>query len=153
MKSPLNIFLLSVLFFSGFFSKTNAQILQTRDQVISEYGEPFCSGTAENGDSYLFYKIPVTTANSGSYEQRKVLFFKTFGDGTETCYKWKIIEPSSETAHNIASFTRNLVQTGDTEWKDYGKGILYSIRQGKGVCKITATFDNSPAMVKVYKVN
>lgn len=134
------------------FAQTNqAQILQTRSEIMETYGSPFCSGTSENDESYLFYKIPVTTENSGTYHQRKVFLFKKSDNGEEICFKWKILEPATETNFNILSFNRNLVQTGEREWKDYGKGIVYKLEEKKGVCKITANFENEADLVKVYK--
>src|SRR5690606_27165150 len=92
--------------------QVQAQILQTQSEVIKEYGEPFSSGVTKKGENYLFYKIPITTKSSGTYNQGKVLYFKTGEDGTETCYKFKVIEPNTETASNEASFTRHLVEVG-----------------------------------------
>lgn len=152
MKTRTQIFIGITLLFFMFSFEINAQILQTRSELIETYGTPFSASITEEGEHYLFYKIPVTTANSGTYLQRKVLYFK--GDGADaTCYKWKIIEPSSETRSNISSFKENLVQTGDMEWKDHGKGIVYKVKEFNGVCKITASYDSEVALAKVYKVN
>lgn len=147
-----NIKLLGIVLMFLIFNQTaDAQILQTRSDVIKSYGTPFSSGVTKSGDNYLFYKIPVTTKTSGTYEQRRVLFFKENENGTQICYKFKIIEPSSETAYNIFSFTRNLVQIDDNQWKDYGKGIIYELKEKNGVCKITAWYDNEVGLAKVYK--
>ena len=152
MKTRIQLFVGVTLLFLMFSLETSAQILQTRSELIETYGTPFSAGITEEGEHYLFYKIPVTTVNSGTYLQRKVLFFKG-DDADATCYKWKIIEPSTETRFNISSFKENLVQTGNMEWKDYGKGIVYKVKEFNGVCKITASYDNEVALAKVYKVN
>ena len=145
-------FLLGIgIMFLFLIPKAEAQILQTQSEVIKEYGEPFSSGVTKKGENYLFYKIPITTSSSGSYNQGKVLYFRTGEDGTETCYKFKIIEPTTETAYNEASFTRDLVQVGDREWKDFAKGIIYKLEEVKGVCKITAWYENEVGLAKVYK--
>lgn len=138
------------LFFFLQFS-LSGQILQSKTEILKNYGEPFSEGVTRNGENYLFYKIPVTTKNSGTYEQRRVLFLTKGEDGTETCYRWKIIEPSSETHFNISSFSRDLVQIGELQWKDFAKGIVYEVKEVKGVCKITAWYDNNVDLVKVYK--
>lgn len=154
MKTQLKLWISTGLFLFLFAPLADAQILQSRDQVIKEYGEPFCQGVTETGDSYLYYKIPTTTKTSGKYLQRKVLFFKKFKDGTETCYKWKIIEPSSEAGVNISSFSRQLVQLDDLKWKDHDKGIIYGMQVNSEVCKITAQYDEgNAALARVYKVN
>lgn len=155
MKTQIKNWLCTGLVLFLFAPFADAQILQSRDQVIKEYGEPFCQGVTENGDNYLYYKIPVSTETSGQYLQRKVLYFKEFRDGTQTCYKWKIIEPSTEAGYNISSFTRQLVQLEDMKWKDYGKGIIYGMEVNSEVCKITAQYDEGDtALAKaVYKVN
>lgn len=154
MRTQLKLWICTGLFLFLFAPIASAQILQSRDQVIKEYGEPFCQGITDNGDSYLYYKIPMSTKTSGNYLQRKVLFFKEFRDGTQTCYKWKIIEPSSEASVNISSFTRQLVQLDDLKWKDYDKGILYGMEVNSEVCKITAQYDEGDAaLARVYKVN
>ncbi len=95
-----------------------AQILQTHNDIIDTYGTPFYEGVTENGEKFLYYKIPVKTKTSGLYTQRKVMFLKRSEDGTEICYKWKVLEPSSELKLNKISFKRNLVQIGDKKWKD-----------------------------------
>lgn len=152
MKKNFISFIGIVLFFLFSSQIVDAQILQTRSEIIETYGTPFHSGISEEGENYLYYKFPVTTENSGTYHQRRVLFFKKFDNGSDTCYKWKILEPSTETTSNISSFTRNLVQIGDMEWKDYGKGIVYKVETVHGVCSITAWFDNKVELAKVYKM-
>ncbi len=145
-------FLLGIgIMFLFLIPTAEAQILQTQSEVIKEYGTPFSSGVTKKGENYLFYKIPITTKTSGTYNQGKIIYFKTDKDGTETCYKFKIIEPSTETAFNEISFNRDLVQIADRQWKDYGKGIVYTLEEVKGICKITAWYDNSVDLVKVYK--
>lgn len=145
-------FLLGIgIMFLFLIPTAEAQILQSQNEVIKEYGTPFSSGVTKSGENYLFYKIPVTTKTSGTYNQGKVMYFKTGVDGTETCYKFKVIEPKTETAFNEASFTRDLVQVGDREWKDHAKGIIYKLEEVKGVCKITAWYDNEVGLAKVYK--
>ncbi len=128
-----------------------AQILQEKGDVIKEYGEPFSAGVTKSGENYLFYKMPVTTKASGTYNQGRVLYFKTFSDGSEVCYKFKVVEPISETIYNITSFTRDLVQIEDMQWKDYARGIVYNIKEVKGVCLITAEYDNEVSLAKVVK--
>lgn len=152
MKKNYKIFLGLGLLMLMFSHSLNAQILQTKSEIIKSYGTPFCSGIAENGDNYMYYKFPVTTDNSGTYNQRRVLFLKKGEDGVETCYKMKILEPSSETAHNISSFTRNLVNTGENQWTDHAKGIVYKVEDKRGICSITAWYDNQVGLAKVYKL-
>ena len=152
MKTKIQLFIGITLLFFMFNLESSAQILQTKSEIIKTYGTPFSAGITEDGEHYLFYKIPVTTANSGTYLQRRVMYFNG-ENADDTCYKWKIIEPSSETRFNISSFKENLVQTGDMEWKDYGKGIVYKVKEFNGLCKITASYDNEVALAKVYKVN
>lgn len=134
-----------------FSHSLNAQILQTRSEIMESYGTPFCSGIANNGDSYMYYKFPITTKSSGTYNQRRVIFLKKGDDGVETCYKMKILEPASETAQNIFSFTRDLVNTGENQWTDHAKGIIYKVEEKRGVCSITAWYDNQAGLAKVYK--
>jgi hypothetical protein len=153
MKTKFKTLLgLGLLFFIFSFT-ADAQILESRSDIIETYGTPFCSGISENGDSYLYYKYPVTTKNSGTFDQRKVLFFKKNDKGDEICYKWKILEPSTETKYNIFSFSRDLVQTDEMQWKDFGKSIIYDLEEKNGICKITASYDNEVSLVKTYKVN
>lgn len=152
MKTKFTLFTAAGLLFLIFGQAADAQILQTRSEVIETLGTPFSSGISEAGETYLYYKTPVRTKTSGTYNQRKVLFFKKFEDGNETCYKWQILEPSSEAKQNMLSFTRNLVQIGDMQWKDYGKGIVYTMELVKGVCSITAKYDEEVALAKVYKM-
>lgn len=152
MKTHFKLLLATGLLFFTFTTSTNAQILQTQEEIIETYGEPFSSGISKQGEKYMFYKIPVTTEASGTYNQGWVLYLKTFSDGSEVCHKFKIVEPTSETIYNINSFNRDLVQTDDMRWKDYAKGITYTLKEVKGVCLITAEYDNEVNLAKVYKL-
>ena len=134
------------------FQTADAQIFQTRSEIIETHGTPFYAGVTDKGENYLFYKIPITTESSDTYHQRRILYFKKSQDGTETCYKWKILEPSTETKLNATSFKENLVQVDQNTWKDYGKGIVYEMEVNNRVCSITAWYDNEVAIAKIYKV-
>lgn len=153
MKTKIQLLICSGLFLFLFAPVAEAQILQTREQVLESYGEPFSSGVSRSGENYMFYKVPVKTETSGTFYQCKVLYFKPFANGSETCYKWKIIEPASEAPDNISSFTRQLVQLDDLKWKDFDKGIIYEMEVGEKACKIIAKYDGEAALAKVYKVN
>lgn len=152
MKTHFKLLLATGLLFFLFIPGINSQILQTQEEIIKTYGEPFSSGISKNGENYLFYKIPVTTEASGTYNQGWVLYLKTFSNGSEVCYKFKIVEPTSETIYNINSFNRDLVQTDDMRWKDHARGITYTVKEVKGVCLITAEYDNDVSLAKVYKL-
>ena len=151
MKKKFQIIAGIAILFLFLIPEAKAQILQSKSDVIKEYGEPFSEGISKSGENYLFYKIPITTKASGTYHQGKVLYFKTFSDGNELCYKFKVVEPKSETIYNITSFNRDLVQTDELQWKDFARGITYGVKEVKGVCLITAEFDNEVSLAKVYK--
>lgn len=151
MKTKFQFITGVALMFLFLIPGAQAQILQEKSDVIKEYGEPFSAGVTKSGENYLFYKMPVTTRASGTYNQGRVLYFKTFSDGSEVCYKFKVVEPTSETIYNVTSFTRDLVQIEDMQWKDYAKGIVYNIKEVKGVCLITAEYDNEVSLAKVVK--
>jgi len=151
MKAKFTIWTGIGLVFFLFGQPTEAQILQSKSEVIEVYGTPFSSGTTKKGENYLYYKIPMTTKSSGTYNQGKVMFFKKEENGNEYCYRFKVLEPSSETLYNITSFNRDLVQTGESEWKDFARGITYHLEEDNGVCKIQAWYDNEVDLVRVYK--
>ncbi len=152
MKKKFQFIVGIAIMFLFLIPGAEAQILQTQEEIIETYGEPFSSGISKKGEKYLFYKIPVTTEASGSYNQGWVLYLKTFSDGSDVCYKFKIVEPTSETIYNITSFNRDLVQTDDMRWKDYARGITYTVKEVKSVCLITAEYDNEVSLAKVYKL-
>lgn len=152
MKTFLKSGLGALFIFLSFQPVASAQILQTYSEIVEMYGAPFYEGITENGEKILYYKIPMRTETSGIYNQRKVMFLKKADDGTEVCYKWKVLEPSSELKLNITSFNRNLVQIGDRKWKDYGKSIVYELEKVNGVCAITAWYDSKVELAKVYKL-
>lgn len=152
MKTHFKLLLATGLLFFIFIAGINAQILQTQEEIIETYGEPFSSGISKQGEKYLFYKIPVTTEASGTYNQGWVLYLKTLSSGSEVCYKFKIVEPTSETIYNINAFNRDLVQADDMKWKDHARGITYTVKEVKGVCLITAEYNNEVSLAKVYKL-
>jgi len=151
MKTSFQFIVSLAILFLFVLPQAQSQILQTQEDVIKEYGEPFSSGVTKSGENYLFYKMPVTTKASGTYNQGRVMYFKTFKDGSEVCYKFKVVEPTSETNYNVTSFTRDLVQTDERQWRDFARGIVYNIKEVKGICLITAEFDNDVSLAKVYK--
>ncbi len=151
MKAKFTLWIGIGLIFLIFGQAAEAQILQTKSEVMEIYGTPFYSGTTEKGENYLYYKIPMKTKTSGTYDQGRVLFFEKDEKGIEYCYRFKILEPSSETIYNITAFNRDLVQTGESEWKDFAKGIIYQLKEDNGVCKIQARYDNEVGLVRVYK--
>ena len=152
MKKKFQFIVGIAIMFLFLIPGAEAQILQTQEEIIETYGEPFSSGISKKGEKYLFYKIPVTTEASGTYNQGWVLYIKTFSNGSEICYKFKIVEPTSETIYNINSFNRDLVQTDDMKWKDHARGITYTVKEVKGVCLITAEYENDVSLAKVYKL-
>ncbi len=152
MKKKFQFIVGIAIMFLFLIPGADAQILQTQEEIIETYGEPFSSGISKQGENYLFYKIPVTTEASGTYNQGWVLYIKTFSNGSEICYKFKIVEPTSETIYNINSFNRDLVQTDDMKWKDHARGITYTVKEVKGVCLITAEYENDVSLAKVYKL-
>ena len=110
MKTKFHFIVVFGILLMFLITGAEAQILQSKGDVIEEYGEPFSAGITKSGENYLFYKMPVTTKASGTYNQGRILYFKTFSNGDEVCYKFKIVEPTSETIYNITSFTRDLVK-------------------------------------------
>ena len=117
------------------------QILQTRSDIIKEYGYDYESGVTDDGTKYIYYDKEVTTEQSGKYTQCKAIYFTKLDDGTEICKFWRILEPKSETNPNVSYMKKNFVEVDYMKWKDYETGILYKIEVEEGLCITTAWYD------------
>ena len=117
------------------------QLFQTRSEIIKEHGPDYESDTSSNGTKYIVYKTELTTEESGSYTQHRVIYFTTLDDGTEYCYFWQIFEPASETNPNMDYFNKNMTVVDFLKWKDDESGILYQIHVEDEICIITSWYD------------
>lgn len=120
----------------------NAQILQTRSEIIQNEGWDYTSGVADDGTKYIYYSKTVYTQASGEYVQGRAFYFITLDDGSEVCFMKKIVEPSSETNPNVAYLKSKLVEVGYMQWKDYENSIIYDVEVEDGLCIIMAWYDN-----------
>lgn len=118
-----------------------AQLFQTREDIINEFGPEYGTGVTDEGNNYIFYHKKVRTDASGIYIQTQAIYFVKHADGTEVCYKWKIFEPSSETNSNVAQCKSKFVEIGDMRWKDYENSIIYDIYVEDETCIITSLGD------------
>lgn len=125
----------------GSIQHSFGQIGHSRSEIIKEKGYDYESGTTDDGTKYISYEEDVTTEQSGTYTQLKVIYFITTDDGTETCVGYRILEPSSETNTNVALLKKSFVEIDYMKWKDYEKEIIYTIEVKEGVCILTASFD------------
>lgn len=124
---------------------SNAQLLQTRSAIIKELGYlgyGYKTGISDDGINYIYYDKEMNTIASGKYIQRKIMYFTKLDDGSEVCYLWKIIEPSSETNTNVANYRKKFVQIGHMQWKDYEINVMYEIIVKDGYCLILAWYDD-----------
>lgn len=141
MKSKIkSIFVLTNLLLLG-FHPIKAQLLQTRADIIKENGYGYTSGITDDGTKYITYETKVKTNASGNYTRVKAIYFTKLDNGTEICYMWKILEPSSETNSNVALFKKDFVEISYMRWKDYEHNIIYDIEVKDGICIITAWWD------------
>ena len=140
MKSNTIVGLTAFLFLD--LQTIKAQIFQNRADVINKNGYDYTSRVTDNGIKYITYDRKMNTKASGSYTQTKAIYFTKLDNGTEICYMWKIIEPSSETNSNVASYKSRLVEIAYMQWKDYEKSIIYDIVVKDGFCLVTARGDD-----------
>lgn len=123
------------LLFLIFAQTTQAQILQTRSEIMETYGSPFCSGTSENDESYLFYKIPVTTENSGTYHQRKVFLFKNQITGRKYALNGRSLNRLPKLIIISCHLTVTLYRQGNGNGKIMEKELYISWKRKKAFVK------------------
>lgn len=123
------------------FTSILAQIGQSREDIIAEYGRNYEVGEADDGTKYITYEKEYTTEQSGNYTQIKAIYFFEADDGTLICHQWLIIEPSSETNAWVKLLNNDLVKIGYLEWKDYENNILYKIEVEDNLCLLKVKFD------------
>lgn len=131
---------LTILLFLG-SQPIKAQLLQTRADIIKINGYGYTSGVTDGGTKYITYEKQMNTNASGNYTQVKAIYFTKLDNGSEICYMWKIIEPSSETNSNVSLLKKDFVEIAYMQWKDYEKNIIYDIDVKDGLCIITAWWD------------
>jgi hypothetical protein len=119
-----------------------AQLFQTRSIIIEEYGHEYTTGVTDDGTKYIVYDKRLFTNASGTYTQTKAIYFTILENGSEICYMWKILEPSSETNTNVTLFKSKFVEIDYLQWKDYETNIIYDIDVKDELCIITAWWDN-----------
>lgn len=126
------------------FQSVKAQLFQTRAAIINEFGNDYTTGLTDDGETkYITYEKTLNTKVSGSFTQTRVFYFTTLDGGTEFCFMWKIIDPSSETNSNVAFYKSKYVEVDYMQWKDYEKSVIYDIVVKDGLCIISAWFDNT----------
>lgn len=129
--------LLLILFLS--LQTLKAQIGQSRNDIIKEYGYNYTTGTTDDGHEYIEYKKDVNTNASGNYTEYNVYYFEKTDDGREFCYFRRRIEPSSETNIDVAYLKSKFVEIGTMRWKDYENNIIYDIVVKDGFCTTTVS--------------
>lgn len=124
----INIKLLLIVLMIGIiWNPVQAQLLETKSDIIEEYGQDYETGTSDAGREYIIYELEITTEISGTYTLAKVFFFTEMEDGEKICTLWKQLEPSSETNYNITLLKDKYVQIDDLKWKDFEYGVIYEI--------------------------
>ena len=127
--------------------EVNGQILQTRSDIIIQYGPDYESvPKGDDGIDYIYYDKEFTSEQSGTFNRRTMFYFFNLSDEIDACIIWEIIEPSSETNRNVAHLIKkNLIDVGYMKWKDFGKNILYEIEVDfeEGLCITKSYYDFS----------
>lgn len=124
----INIQLMLIVLLIGITGNpAQAQLLETKSEIIAEYGQDYETGTTNSGRNYIIYELETTTEISGTYTLAKVFYFTELDDGEEICTLWKQLEPSSETNYNVSLLRDNYVEIDDMQWKDYENGVIYEI--------------------------
>lgn len=132
---------LGIVFLQLVTSKyVNAQIFNTRADIINEHGKAYTAGVSEDGFKYLIYVKNVRTKSGRSYDQTTVYYFVTAKDKTEICHRWKKVVPSSETNIWVKALKESYVELSDTMWKDYENNIVYGMDVKNGSCIVQAEF-------------
>lgn len=119
----------------------HAQIGQNRQAIIAEYGDQYESGETDDGTPYISYEKSFTTEQSGTYTQIKALYFLEADDGSNICYKWILIEPSSETNAWVKYLNKEMVKIGYLKWKDYETNINYQLNVEDDYCLLKVAYD------------
>ena len=124
-------------------TNAQAQLTQTRAEVITSFGFPTATGTTEDGTPYIYYDKNITTVASGQYLQRKAMFFTTADDGNQICYMWKVLEPSTETNWNVNYYKSQYVEIGNMRYKDFEHNIIYDLDVKDGLCITLVWLDSA----------
>lgn len=139
MKFKIILFIVSSTIF---VSQSNAQIFQTKAEIIKKEGTDYNTGVSDQGIEFISYYKPKESESSGKFTQAKAYYFFE-RDGVEICNRYIIFEPSSETNSNVAMMKKSgLVEIDYMQWKDYENDILYIISVNDGYCKFDAMWNH-----------
>lgn len=99
--------LLPILITIPFLSE--GQIFMTKQQIVSEYGRDYTTGTTNDGSPYIKYVFDDIV---------KVMYFLRTDSGKEVCYSWRIFVPHSSVQEVIEIYDKDFVRTGHLRWRD-----------------------------------
>ena len=105
----------------------SAQLNQTINEVIADYGTNYKSQIAESGAKVLVYGERMKSKASGNYIKYKAIYFTILENGNEICLYYRVIEPKSEINSTVNYFKNNYVQIDEMLWKDYENNIMYLV--------------------------
>lgn len=124
-----------------FTPQVHSQLLASYEACILNYGTPDGTGSTKDGDPYIYYDTAVTTDASGTFIQRKAMYFMKDKDGELFCFAWKLLEPKSEVNSNVAFYNSKFVKIGKMEWEDYETKIIYKVYVEDDLCLTEVWYD------------
>lgn len=143
MQKRIKLLIAMTAFLVFGLQTASAQIFQTKNYIIENYGDDYTSYIAFDNTNYFTYEDEFETEASGTFTQTIAMYFVELDDKTEMCYMFKIFVPETE-INTLKSYIReNLVQTDTAEWKDYDNKILYQISTHSGLSVLTVVYDEN----------
>ncbi len=143
MQKRIKLLIAMTAFLVFGLQTASAQIFQTKNYIIENYGDDYTSYFAFDNTNYFTYEDEFETEASGTFTQTIAMYFVELDDKTEMCYMFKIFVPETE-INTLKSYIReNLVQTDTAEWKDYDNKILYQISTHSGLSVLTVVYDEN----------
>lgn len=143
MQKRIKLLIAMTAFLVFGLQTASAQIFQTKNYIIENYGDDYTSYIAFDNTNYFTYEDEFETEASGTFTQTLVLYFAELDDKTEICYMFKIFTPETEIESLKRYISDKLVQIDTAEWKDYDNKILYQISTHSGLSVLTVVYDEN----------
>jgi hypothetical protein len=131
LSSPLLLAVLSVLL-SPFIA--NAQIFESRANIISEHGEPFEEGKTDFYTS-ITYITEYNLEGIEPFSRIKTIYFFP-SDGEEICYAYKVYDPISHLESTIDYCNKHYRRLSDIKWRDPETSMVYLVGTYEEFCTI-----------------
>ena len=117
----------TLIFLLLFCFTANAQILRSKEAILSDFKNYSTGGIDNKGNEYLSSDEELPGINGGTVTRTTILYFLKGPNNIEVCSHSKIITPSTEAPIYIAWLDEKMIQETADRWRDPESHYIYMI--------------------------